>query len=78
LKKGDDIELIFSDNGLGIDLEINANNIFGLYKRFHDHTEGKGMGLYMVRKQVEALGGVINIESAVNKGTTFTIVFANN
>lgn len=72
------IELVFKDNGLGIDLEKNANNIFGLYKRFHNHTEGKGMGLYMVKKQVEALGGTITIDSEVYKGTTFTIRFNTN
>jgi PAS domain S-box-containing protein len=69
------IELVFEDNGLGIDLVHNADNIFGLYKRFHSHTEGKGMGLYMVKAQVEALEGTISIESEVNKGTIFKMVF---
>lgn len=77
-KGANSIQITFKDNGLGIDLEKNANNLFGLYKRFHSHTEGKGMGLYMVRKQVEALGGKITIDSAVNKGTTFTITFENS
>lgn len=74
-KRKNSIELVFQDNGLGIDLVRNADSIFGLYKRFHNHTEGKGMGLYMAKTQVEALGGTINIESEVNKGTTFKIVF---
>ncbi len=68
-------ELVFSDNGLGIDLKKKGDQVFGLYKRFHAHAEGKGMGLYMVRTQVETLGGKISIESEVNKGTTFRIVF---
>ncbi len=47
--------------------------MFGLYKRFHVDIEGKGMGLYMVKTQVNILGGKIDIDSNVNKGTTFTI-----
>lgn len=69
------IEIIFRDNGLGIDLENNSEQVFGLYKRFHSHTEGKGMGLYMVKTQVETLGGKISVQSEVNKGTEFKIEF---
>ena len=69
------IEIIFKDNGLGIDLEKKGDQVFGLYKRFHYHTEGKGMGLYMVKTQVETLGGKISIHSQVNKGTEFHIRF---
>jgi PAS domain S-box-containing protein len=67
------IEIAFSDNGLGIDIDTNGNKIFGLYKKFHSHTDGKGMGLFMVKTQVEILGGKISIASEVGKGTTFTI-----
>ncbi|UPT69246.1 MAG: ATP-binding protein [Sphingobacteriales bacterium JAD_PAG50586_3] len=70
-------ELVFTDNGMGIDLEKNGTKVFGLYKRFHSHTEGKGMGLYMVKSQVESLGGTINISSQLNIGTTFTLRFKN-
>ena len=52
-----------------------GDQVFGLYKRFHDHTEGKGMGLFMVKTQVETLGGKISVESEVNKGTRFIIQF---
>ncbi len=62
-----------SDNGMGIDLEKQGKSIFGLYKRFYLEVEGKGLGLYMTKTQVEALGGTISIESEVNKGTVFTI-----
>jgi PAS domain S-box-containing protein len=71
----DKIRIIFKDNGLGIDLEKKGDEVFGLYKRFHSHVEGKGVGLYMVKKQVEALNGQIIIESEVDKGTIFTITF---
>jgi signal transduction histidine kinase len=67
--------LVFSDNGLGIDLERKAKHIFGLYKRFHGHVEGKGMGLFMVKTQVELLGGHISVQSLVNQGTSFRIEF---
>ena len=75
-KLKDKIELIFKDNGMGIDLEKEGDQVFGLYKRFHtESAEGKGMGLYMVKTQVETLGGKISISSEVNKGTEFKIEF---
>lgn len=69
------IELAFKDNGKGIDMVENGNHIFGLYKRFHTEIEGKGMGLFMVKNQVEAIGGRISVHSEVNKGTEFRIIF---
>ena len=67
--------MLFTDNGMGIDLSTKREQVFGLYKRFHTQIEGKGMGLFMTKTQVEALGGRININSEVNKGTTFKIEF---
>ena len=61
------------DNGLGIDLVAHGDSIFKLYKRFHTHVAGKGLGLYLIKTQVETLGGSIAVESEINKGTTFTI-----
>ena len=69
------VELIFIDNGLGIDIKRYKDKIFGLYKRFHENVEGKGLGLFMVKTQVETLGGTINIESEVGKGTKFIVFF---
>ena len=69
--------LTFKDNGIGIDLERNRDKIFGLYQRFHNYPDSKGLGLYLVKSQVEAMGGTISIDSEVNKGTTFTITFKN-
>jgi len=65
--------LEFSDNGLGIDLEKYRHSLFNLYKRFHFHVEGKGLGLYLVKTQVEALGGKIEVESKINEGTVFRV-----
>lgn len=70
------LSLYFNDNGLGIDMETNGSKIFGLYRKFHTHLEGKGMGLYLVKTQVEILGGKISVSSEVNKGTEFIIVFS--
>jgi PAS domain S-box-containing protein len=69
--------LIFSDNGIGIDLDRNRDKIFGLYQRFHNYPDSKGLGLYLVKSQVEAMGGTISIQSEVDKGTTFTLTFKN-
>lgn len=63
----------FSDNGIGIDLGKHQANIYKLYKRFHTHSIGHGIGLYMIKTQLEALSGSIEIDSTVNVGTTFTI-----
>jgi len=68
-------ELIFADNGMGIDLLKKGDEVFGMYKRFHPGVEGKGMGLFMVKTQVETLNGKISLKSKVNQGCTFTITF---
>jgi signal transduction histidine kinase len=60
---------------MGIDLQKRGEQVFGLYRRFHTNIEGKGMGLFMVKTQVETLGGKISIQSGVNKGTEFKIEF---
>lgn len=67
--------LSFKDNGMGIDLTKHKDQIFGLYKRFHSKIAGKGMGLYMVKSQVESMGGRISVVSEVNVGTEFLIEF---
>lgn len=69
------VNLVIKDNGIGIDLEKNHDKIFGLYQRFHDHPDSKGLGLYLVKSQIEAMGGSIEVESQVNKGTQFTLTF---
>jgi len=64
-----------SDNGLGIDMERYGGKIFGLYKTFHDNKDAKGLGLYIIRNQIEAMGGSITANSEVDKGTIFNVYF---
>lgn len=72
----DDKKIInFTDNGVGIDLAKNREKIFGMYKRFHTHVEGKGLGLYLVKSQMDILGGEIKVESKLEEGTSFTLLF---
>jgi PAS domain S-box-containing protein len=73
--EGDFIILEFSDNGIGMDMERVKDRIFGLYQRFHDRPDCKGIGLYLIHSQVTALGGTISVKSKVNVGTTFYITF---
>lgn len=73
LKLQDKVELHFKDNGKGIDLEKHGRHVFGLYKRFDTSMEGKGMGLFMVKTQVEALGGTIKLKSKIGEGTEFIL-----
>ncbi|PKG52788.1 sensor histidine kinase [Olleya sp. 1-3] len=74
----DDLELTISDNGKGIDLEKFGKDIFGLYKTFHHNEDAEGVGLYLVKNQVEAFGGTITIDSKIDVGTTFKIRIPNH
>jgi two-component system, sensor histidine kinase LadS len=69
------LKIFFKDNGIGINLEKYKDRVFGIYKRFHDHVDGKGLGLHLVKTEVEAMKGKIQIKSEVNKGTTFEMTF---
>lgn len=70
--------LYVKDNGLGIDLERHGDNLFKLYKRFHRDVSGKGMGLFIVKSQLEAMNASITVDSEVGVGTTFKIIFNNS
>ena len=61
------------DNGLGIDLERYGKDMFKLNKTFHRGFDSKGIGLYITKNQIDAMGATINVESMPGKGTTFTI-----
>ncbi|OGX82879.1 hypothetical protein BEN48_17405 [Hymenobacter glacialis] len=63
------------DNGLGFDRQKAGDNVFQLYRRFHAGQAGRGIGLYLVRAHVEAMGGQVAVASRLNEGTKFTIHF---
>lgn len=69
----DGVVFKISDNGLGIDLKLHGEKIFGMYKTFHPHKDARGIGLFLTKNQVEAMGGKIEVESVYGTGTTFTI-----
>jgi PAS domain S-box-containing protein len=71
-----DQHIIFSvrDNGLGLSA-TNQQKLFGMFQRLHDHVEGSGIGLYMVKRMVENVGGRIEVESQLGVGSTFVVYF---
>lgn len=75
-KYGDFTILSVKDNGVGIEAE-KQKEIFSIFKRLRPQVEGTGIGLFLVNKMVTSHGGRIEVESAPNAGTTFTIYFKN-
>ena len=66
------------DNGLGIDLEKYKDRLFRFRQRFHKNVEGRGTGLYLVKTQVQTLGGSVDVESTPGKGSKFIVSLNNN
>jgi signal transduction histidine kinase len=73
-KESDRVVLTVEDNGLGLDVDKYKEKLFGLYKRFHSHTDGRGLGLFLVKLQIQAMGGTIDVKSSVGVGTIFRII----
>jgi ABC-type nitrate/sulfonate/bicarbonate transport system substrate-binding protein/two-component sensor histidine kinase len=69
--------LVFADNGRGFDMKKIRERLFGLHQRFHHHPDSRGIGLYLIHSQITSMGGSIDVESEVGKGTTFTICLKN-
>jgi len=67
--------LEISDNGIGIDLKKYGDKLFGMYKTFHENPDSKGIGLFITKNQIDAMGGYVTVESEPNVGTTFKIYF---
>ncbi|MBJ97951.1 MAG: histidine kinase [Flavobacteriaceae bacterium] len=76
-KKKKYLILYVQDNGLGINLEDHKKSLFGMYKTFHNHEDSRGIGLFITKNQIEAMGGKIEVESQVDKGSTFKVYFKN-
>ncbi|MCE6988981.1 ATP-binding protein [Dyadobacter sp. CY323] len=73
---GDGIkELKYIDGGKGINMDLHADKVFGLYKTFHKHKDAHGVGLFLIKNQIESQGGKIQVYSKENQGTTFKITF---
>jgi len=68
------IRLSIIDNGLGIDLNLYRSKLFGLYQTFHKNKEAKGIGLFITKNQIEAIGGSVEVDSKPGVGTTFSIL----
>jgi signal transduction histidine kinase len=64
--------LTVEDNGLGLDA-AGQQKLFGMFQRLHDHVEGSGIGLYMVKRMIENAGGHIEVKSALGVGSTFLV-----
>ncbi len=72
-----DIIFEFKDNGKGIDLQKNGNDIFKFGKTFHSKNDSKGVGLYLIKNQIRTMGDEIEVKSKPDRGTTFRIKFRN-
>jgi signal transduction histidine kinase len=72
-REGGEVCLSVRDNGVGMDLDSYGDKLFTLYGRFHSHVDGKGLGLYLVKTHVQAMGGRIEVESEPGKGTAFSV-----
>jgi len=68
------IRVIVEDNGIGIDPEYHEK-IFGLFERLHDSAAypGTGVGLAIVRKSAERMGGKVGLESKMGEGSKFWV-----
>ncbi|GAB2651324.1 ATP-binding protein [Vibrio panuliri] len=73
---GDDLVIEISDNGCGISDEI-ASTIFSRGVTSKGDNEGHGIGLYLIQRYVTNAGGVILVDDAEPKGTTFSIFIPN-
>jgi len=73
-KEGEYTVLSVQDNGLGIK-EQHKEKLFRMFKRFHTHVEGTGIGLYIVKRIVENYGGKIEVESQEGRGSLFRVYF---
>jgi signal transduction histidine kinase len=71
---GNYLMLSIKDNGLGIP-ENQLEKIFTMFKRYHTHVEGTGVGLYIIKRMIENAGGKIEVESEEGKGSTFKVFF---
>jgi signal transduction histidine kinase len=65
-----------SDNGIGIDMKKNGDKLFGMYKTFNNNPDARGIGLFITKNQIDAMGGKVEVESELGIGTSFRIYFS--
>ncbi len=65
------LNLVVKDNGLGFELEKVEGKMFQPYQRFNENIQGKGLGLFLVKTQVELLHGKIKVYSKRGVGSMF-------
>jgi signal transduction histidine kinase len=65
-----------ADNGIGIHSDY-IDNVFNMFYRATDRSQGAGLGLYIVKEMVEKLAGTISIHSELGQGTAITITIPN-
>lgn len=74
-KVGKNVEVKVKDNGIGMNKETGDRIFEKFYQGDTSHSsEGNGLGLPLVKKIIDLLGGTISVSSEVNKGTEFTVV----
>jgi signal transduction histidine kinase len=64
------VRLNVRDNGIGIEPEAHEK-IFHIFYQLDRAYEGTGIGLSVVRKAAERMGGTVGLKSALNRGSTF-------
>jgi PAS domain S-box-containing protein len=69
------VVLSIEDNGVGIDMKKNGDKLFGMYKTFHGNEDARGIGLFITKNQIEAIGAKVSVESEIDKGTLIKITF---
>ncbi len=74
-QQGKHVILSVEDNGLGINLQMYGHKIFKLNQVFHDNKDSKGVGLFLIKTQIESLGGNIDVKSEEKVGSEFTVTF---
>lgn len=66
-------QIVFEDNGIGIDLDRYGKDMFKFSKVFHSGYDSKGVGLFITKNQIETYGGTITVESKPGNGTKFIV-----
>lgn len=73
------IEIFVRDNGIGIEPQYHEQ-IFQLFQRLHTESqyEGTGIGLTIVKRAAQRIGGTLRVESAIGKGSTFYVILPSS